>query len=52
MTDLTDLHDDLRSGVRQLCAKYPGEYWQKVDKEQSYPTDFVNSMSEAGYLRR
>ena len=51
MTDLTDLHDDLRSGVRQLCAKYPGEYWQKVDKEQSYPTDFVNSMSEAGYLK-
>ena len=51
MTDLTDLHDDLRSGVRQLCAKYPGEYWQKVDKDHSYPTDFVNSMSEAGYLK-
>lgn len=50
MSDLTDLHDDLRAGVRQLCARFPGEYWQQLDKDEAYPTDFVKAMTESGYL--
>ena len=50
MTELADLHDDLRSGVRQLCARFPNEYWQKLDKDEAYPTEFVKAMTESGYL--
>ncbi|MFK7805140.1 MAG: acyl-CoA dehydrogenase family protein, partial [Anaerolineae bacterium] len=50
MSDLTELHDDLRDGVRQLCARFPGEYWQQLDKAEAYPTEFVKAMTEAGYL--
>ena len=40
----------LRNRVRELCAKYPDEYWRKVDRERAYPEEFVNALTEAGYL--
>jgi hypothetical protein len=30
----TQLHDDLRQGIRQLCARYPDEYWRELDKNE------------------
>ncbi|MEM7111734.1 MAG: acyl-CoA dehydrogenase family protein [Chloroflexota bacterium] len=50
MNDLTNLHDDLRNGVRQLCDRFLDEYWRDLDKAEAYPTDFVNAMTDAGYL--
>ncbi|MFN3656139.1 MAG: acyl-CoA dehydrogenase family protein [Pseudolabrys sp.] len=41
---------DIREGVRALCARFPGEYWRGLDRERAYPTDFVNALTEAGYL--
>jgi acyl-CoA dehydrogenase len=41
---------DIRSGVRALCAKFPGEYWRGLDRERTYPTEFVAALTEAGYL--
>src|SRR5512146_555542 len=41
---------DIRAGVRGLCAKFPGEYWRKLDRERAYPTEFVAALTEAGYL--
>jgi acyl-CoA dehydrogenase len=43
-------HADIREGVRALCARYPGEYWRKLDRERNYPTEFVRALTEAGYL--
>jgi acyl-CoA dehydrogenase len=40
----------IRAAVRALCANYPGEYWRKLDRERGYPTDFVNALTEAGFL--
>ena len=37
-------------GVRQLCGRFPDEYWQKLDKEEAYPAEFVQAMTDAGYL--
>ncbi len=42
--------DDLREGVRQLCRRFPTEYWRRCDQEKKYPEDFVGAMTEAGYL--
>jgi acyl-CoA dehydrogenase len=46
----TDEFADIREGVRALCAKFPGEYWRTLDRERAYPTEFVNALTEAGYL--
>jgi len=45
-----DEYADIRAGVRALCAKFPGEYWRTLDRDRSYPTEFVAALTEAGYL--
>jgi alkylation response protein AidB-like acyl-CoA dehydrogenase len=41
---------DIRTSVRALCAKFPGEYWRGLDRERAYPADFVAALTKAGYL--
>ena len=43
-------HDDIRRGVRALCARFPGAYWRERDRAREYPTAFVRALTEAGYL--
>lgn len=43
-------HQDIRDGVARLCINFPGAYWQQCDREQAYPIEFVNDLTEAGYL--
>lgn len=43
-------HQDIRDGVARLCADFPGDYWQRCDREQAYPAEFVAALTEAGYL--
>src|ERR1700754_1020296 len=45
-----DEFHDIRDAVAKLCAQFPGEYWRKLDREMKYPTEFVNALTEAGYL--
>ncbi len=45
-----ELHDDLRQGVRKLCARYPDAYWRELDQREGYPDAFIRAMTEAGYL--
>jgi alkylation response protein AidB-like acyl-CoA dehydrogenase len=40
----------IRASVRAVCARFPGEYWRKLDRERAYPTEFVKALTEAGYL--
>ena len=43
-------YGDLRDAVSKLCAKYPGEYWRKLDRDMAYPTEFVDELTTAGWL--
>lgn len=43
-------NEDIRDAVRRLCERFPGEYWRKLDADRAYPVDFVNALTEAGYL--
>jgi acyl-CoA dehydrogenase len=43
-------YEELRSGVRALCAQFPDEYFRKVDSERGYPVDFVAALTKAGWL--
>jgi acyl-CoA dehydrogenase len=45
-----DAHQDIRDGVRKLCAQFPGEYWRRLDREAAYPAEFVKAVTAAGYL--
>ncbi|MDE0704454.1 MAG: acyl-CoA/acyl-ACP dehydrogenase [Rhodospirillaceae bacterium] len=40
----------IRQSVRALCAGYPGEYWRAKDRARAYPTEFVQALTEAGFL--
>lgn len=40
----------IRQSVRRLCDAYPAEYWRALDRDNAYPTEFVNALSAAGYL--
>ena len=48
--DTTGQCSELRRGVRQLCARFPGEYWRRLDGKRGYPVAFVEAMTEAGFL--
>ena len=45
-----DPHAEIREEVAKLCARFPGEYWRKLDQVRGYPTEFVNALTEGGYL--
>lgn len=41
---------EIRESVRRLCAKFPGPYWQALDRERTYPTEFVDTLTREGFL--
>ena len=41
---------ELRSAIRQLCQRFPGEYWRGLDQRREYPEAFVQALTEAGWL--
>jgi acyl-CoA dehydrogenase len=43
-------HSDIREAVVKLCARFPGEYWRELDRRMAYPAEFVQALTEAGYL--
>jgi acyl-CoA dehydrogenase len=43
-------HDEIRAAVRELCARFPGEYWRDIDRRESYPEEFVAALTQAGWL--
>jgi acyl-CoA dehydrogenase len=42
--------EEIREGVRAVCAEFPNAYWVKLDHESAYPTAFVEALTTAGYL--
>src|SRR3984957_11427097 len=41
---------ELRESVRKICTRYPGTYWSGLEDQQAYPTEFINELTEAGFL--
>jgi acyl-CoA dehydrogenase len=40
---------DIRTAVRELCARYPGEYWRSLEPS-GYPSEFVDELTRSGWL--
>ena len=47
---LTPQQETLRTEVRELCARFPDEYWRRLDRERAYPEEFVTALTRSGYL--
>ena len=43
-------HPEIRESVARLCSEFPGEYWRGCDRDQAYPSEFVQALTEAGFL--
>ena len=41
---------EIREAVRRLCAQFPGAYWRALDRDRIYPTEFVQALTQAGFL--
>ena len=50
MPATTELHQDLRIAVRDLCKAFPDSYWRELDAKRAYPEAFVKALTDAGYL--
>ena len=47
---LTPEQEQIHQAVREIVKSFPGEYWQKLDCELGYPTEFVSALTEGGWL--
>jgi acyl-CoA dehydrogenase len=41
---------EIRRSVAALCERFGNEYWRELDRERKYPSEFVNAMTESGFL--
>ena len=50
---LEEDYSDIRDQVAKLCESFPGEYWRNLEKQPpsaSYPTEFIEALTDGGYL--
>ena len=47
---MNDSLEDIRQAIRKLCEGFPGEYWRTLDQKSAYPTEFVEALTDAGFL--
>ncbi len=45
-----DEFQDIRDAVRALCAEFPDEYHRKIDEARTYPEEFVDALTRAGWM--
>ncbi len=43
-------YPEIRAAVAKLCARFPGEYWRSLDRAMAYPSEFVRTLTQAGWL--
>lgn len=46
----TDAYQDIREAVRDLCGKFPADYFRGIDEARGYPEAFVDALTKAGWL--
>ncbi len=45
-----ELHKELKSAVAELCRSFPDAYWRDLDAKRAYPEEFVQALTQAGYM--
>lgn len=50
MLNAAGQYQDIRDAVRDLCSQFSAEYFRKVDEQRGYPAEFVDALTQAGWL--
>jgi acyl-CoA dehydrogenase len=50
MSEVRERHPELRSAMRELCKRFPDAYFRRIDEARGYPEEFVDALTEAGWL--
>jgi len=50
MTTFQETYQDIRDGVRALCAQFPPDYHRRVDAKRGYPEEFVAALTREGWM--
>ena len=50
MSSHDDPHADLREALRALCNQFSAEYHRGHDEKATYPAEFIDALTEAGWL--
>ena len=50
MSSTNSNYPEIREAVAKLCSKFPGEYWRALDDTDTYPTEFVQALTDSGFL--
>ena len=45
-----DRFEDIRDGIRALCAQFPAEYHRNIDRDRGYPDAFVEALTREGWM--
>jgi hypothetical protein len=43
-------YPEIREAVSKLCERFPGAYWRALDRQARYPTEFVEALTQSGFL--
>jgi acyl-CoA dehydrogenase len=44
------VHEEIRRVVRDVCAKFPDDYWMEHDESMEFPWDFYHAIVAGGWL--
>lgn len=43
-------HRLIREAVREICARFPDEYWAELDQSHTFPWEFYDAMAKGGWI--
>lgn len=43
-------HEAIRSAIREICARFPDEYWAEADATRTFPWAFYEAMAKGGWI--
>jgi acyl-CoA dehydrogenase len=44
------VHEEIRKVVREVCSKFPDDYWMEHDESKEFPWDFYKAIVDGGWL--
>ncbi|MEF8904250.1 MAG: acyl-CoA dehydrogenase family protein [Haloarculaceae archaeon] len=48
--DLTEEQRLVQKSIREICENFGDDYWRERDREEEFPTEFVDTLAEEGWL--
>jgi len=50
MKSSTEEIELIRKSIRALCEKFPEDYWKKLEEKHEYPKEFIQALTDEGWL--